>query len=369
MDAHLPDSGASIGAVRTRVFKVPTDAAESDATLAWDSTTMVLAEIDAGGRTGLGYTYADSSTACLLRDTLAGLLQGRDAFDIPACRGAMLGAIRNYGRPGVCSMAIAAADIALWDLKAKLLDQPLVRLLGAVRARVPVYGSGGFTSYSPAQLEAQLGGWVTQGCTRVKIKIGRHPEQDAGRVRIARRAIGAGVELFVDANGGYRRKQALGMMPLLQEQGVTWFEEPVSSDDLEGLRLLRDRAPGDIQISAGEYGYDTPYFRRMLQAGAVDVLQADATRCAGISGLLQAAALCDGFLLPLSTHTAPAVHLHAACALAPVRHIEWFHDHARIEQMLFDGAPQIVDGEAAPDLTRPGLGLTLKTAEAERYAS
>ena len=368
MNARLQDSTASITRVGVSSYTIPTDAPESDGTLAWDATTLVLVEVDAGGCTGLGFTYADASTAQLIRAVLAAQIQGRDALDIPACWRAMIAAIRNLGRPGICSMAISAVDIALWDLKGKLLAQPLVKLLGAVRERVPAYGSGGFTSYSLAQLEAQLGGWAAQGFRRVKMKIARHPEQDAERIRRARHAIGAGVELFVDANGGYRRKQALGRMPLLQEQGVTWFEEPVSSDDLDGLRLLRDRSQGDIQISAGEYGYHLPYFRQMLQAGAVDVLQADATRCSGITGLLEVAALCAGFQVPLSTHTAPAIHAHPACALGPVRHIEWFHDHVRIEHMLFDGAPDAVDGYVQPDLSRPGLGLVFKSAEARHYA-
>ena len=113
----------------------------------------------------------------------------------------------------------------------------------------------------------------------------------------------------------------------------------MSSDDLDGLRLLRDRAPAGMEIAAGEYGYDPFYFRRMLEAGAVDVLQADATRCGGITGFLKAAAIADASHMPLSAHTAPALHLHVCCAAPRLRHLEWFHDHVRIEQVLFDGAP------------------------------
>jgi L-alanine-DL-glutamate epimerase-like enolase superfamily enzyme len=265
-------------------------------------------------------------------------------------------------------MAISAVDAALWDVKARLLDLPLVTLLGAARDAVPVYGSGGFTSYSIAQLQAQLGGWVQAGIPRVKMKIGRRPADDLARVRAAREAIGPGAELFVDANGAYDRKQALACAEAFAGCGVSWFEEPVSSDDLEGLRLLRDRAPAGMAIAAGEYGYDLWYFRRMLEAGAVDVLQADATRCAGITGFLRAAALCAARSLPLSAHTAPALHLHVCCAAPAVRHLEYFHDHMRIEQLLFDGAQAPVAGELCPDLSRPGLGLELKRRDAERWA-
>ncbi len=369
MHARVSDTETGIKSVRADVYTIPTEMPESDGTLTWDSTTLVVVEIVAGGSTGTGFTYAHACTAQLIRDLLAEQVCGRDALDISGCWRAMIEAIRNLGRPGICSMAIAAVDIALWDLKGKLLGQPVVKLLGAVRPRVPAYGSGGFTSYSLEQLEDQLSGWAAQGFQRVKMKIARHPEQDAERIRRARDAIGEEPELFVDANGGYQRKQALSWMPRLQEQGVTWFEEPVSSDDLDGLRLLRDHGPGGISISAGEYGYHTPYFQHMLQAGSVDVLQADATRCSGITGLLEVAALCEAFQVPLSTHTAPSVHLHPACALRPVRHIEWFHDHVRIEQLLFDGAPETVDGQVEPDMSRPGLGLSFRRKEAERYAA
>lgn len=260
--------------IEVSAYKVPTNGPESDGTYAWDSTTLVVVEATAGGVTGLGYTYADIATARLVHDTLAGVVRGRDAMAVPGCWAAMVGAIRNLGRPGICSMAISAVDAALWDLKARLLDLPLLSLLGAVRSRVPVYGSGGFTSYSMEQLQGQLGGWMAQGIPRVKMKIGREPAADLARVRAAREAIGDGAEVFVDANGAYTRKQALAFAEAFSGFGVTWLEEPVSSDDLEGLRLIRDQAPGGMAITAGEYGYDLFYFRRMLEAGAVDVLQA-----------------------------------------------------------------------------------------------
>ncbi len=152
----------------------------------------------AGGKTGLGYSYADTATARLVRDLLAGVVKGRDAMAVPGAHAAMVAAIRNLGRPGIASMAISAVDAALWDLKARLLDVALVTLLGAVRDSAPVYGSGGFTSYSHEQLRDQLGGWAAAGIPRVKMKIGRHPADDLRRVRLAREAIGPDAELFVD---------------------------------------------------------------------------------------------------------------------------------------------------------------------------
>ena len=349
-------------------YRIPTDQPESDGTLAWDSTTLVVVDLEAGGERGLGFTYADTATAVVIRDTLAAVVQGRDALDIEGAWQAMVHAIRNLGRPGVASMAIAAVDIALWDLKAKLLDLSLVALLGAVREAVPVYGSGGFTSYDNATLQRQLGGWVDDGIPRVKMKIGRQPECDVARVKAAREAIGPDAELFVDANGAYSRKQALRLASAFADVGVRWFEEPVSSDDLQGMHLLRDRAPAPLDVAAGEYGYDAGYFRRMLEAGAVDVLQADASRCTGITGFLQVAALCEAFHVPLSAHCAPSLHVALGCARAAVRHIEYFHDHVRIEQMLFDGALSPQHGKLYPDRTRPGLGLVFKRSDAARSA-
>jgi len=171
----------------------------------------------------------------------------------------------------------------------------------------------------------------------------------------------------VDANGAYTRKQALAQAHAFAALGVCWFEEPVSSDDLDGLRLLRDRAPAGMDIAAGEYGYDLHYFRRMLEADAVDVLQADCSRCAGISEFLRAGALCSARSMPLSAHTAPSLHAHPCCAIACTRHLEYFHDHVRIEHLLFDGALSPVHGALRPDRSRPGLGLEFKHQDAARW--
>src|SRR5919197_6720294 len=352
-----------------RAFRFPTDAPEADGTLAWDHTTAVIAEASAGGVSGVGYTYAAPEAADLINTTLAESVVGQDAFAIPSAWEAMVRRVRNLGWRGLCATAISAVDVALWDLKARLFGGPLVQLLGAARSAAPIYGSGGFTSYSNERLAEQLAGWVKQdGCQWVKMKVGSEPGQDVQRVRAARSAVGE-AGLFVDANGAYDRKQALRFAEAFADLSVGWFEEPVSSDDLEGLRLLRDRAPPAMEIAAGEYGYEPFYFRRMLQAGAVDVLQADATRCCGITGFLRAAAIADAYMVPISSQTAPALHLHVCWAAPRLRHIEWFHDHVRIERTLFDGAPVPKQGLIRPDLSRAGLGLELRGADAERFAA
>jgi L-alanine-DL-glutamate epimerase-like enolase superfamily enzyme len=358
---------ATVERVQAWAYRIPTDGPESDGTLAWDATTLVVVEAEGAGTRGLGYTYADAAASRVAGGLLAEAVRGRDALDPPACHRAMAQAVRNIGRPGVAGMALSAVDVALWDLKARILELPLAALLGRVRAAIPVYGSGGFCSYAPARLAEQLGGWAAEGMAAVKMKVGRDPRADPERVRIARSAIG-GAGLFVDANGAYSRKQALALAEAFAGQGVTWLEEPVPSEDLTGLRLIRDRAPAGMDVAAGEYGHDPGYFRRMLEAGAVDVLQADATRCGGVTGFMAAAVLAAAFGVPLSSHCAPSLHLPLLCAAGSGLHLEWFFDHVRIEALLLEGAARPSHGMLTPDPERPGLGLELRRREAERYA-
>ena len=371
LSAHRqpPRPQATLDALEVSAYTIPTDFPESDGTAEWSATTIVVVEAHGGGQTGLGWTYGDVACATVIDSTLRELVRGLDAMRVTAVWRAMVAACRNLGRPGVASMAIAAVDTALWDLKARLLELPLATLLDAVRNQVPVYGSGGFTSYSDAQLAEQLGGWVADGIPRVKMKVGRDPSRDLERVRTARDAIGPNTELYVDANGALSRMQALWFANrYTDEVGVSWFEEPVSSDDLEGLRLVRDRAPAGMDIAAGEYGYTLDYFEKMLTAGAVTCLQADVTRCEGITGFLRVAALCQARSLELSAHCGPSIHAHACCAVVPFRHLEYFHDHARLELMLFDGVLEPEEGALHPDFSRPGNGLEFKRADAARFA-
>jgi L-alanine-DL-glutamate epimerase-like enolase superfamily enzyme len=351
--------------VHAAAFRVPTDGPEADGTLTWDSTVIVVVNAEAGGRAGLGYTYGAAEAASLINTTLAPFVSGTDIWDTPVAHQRMRRQVRNMGASGIAATAISAVDVALWDLKARLLDLPLVRLLGMRRPTVPVYGSGGFTNYDDARLRDQLAGWVAQGCRWVKIKVGTDPDRDPQRMAAAREAIGdAG--LFIDANGALSCKQALGMAERGSGAGVRWFEEPVSSDDLAGLRWLRDRMSASIEIAAGEYAWNLDDIRRMVST--VDVQQADASRCGGITGFLAAGTLCEAHHIDLSGHCAPSLHCHVACAVPRLRHLEYFHDHARLEAMLFDGAVEIRDGRIAPDLSRPGMGLTLKAADAARFA-
>jgi L-alanine-DL-glutamate epimerase-like enolase superfamily enzyme len=358
---------AAVGNLRAAAYTVPTDSHESDGTLEWDESTLVLVEAEAGGETGVGWTYGSAAAANVVENDLADVVVGVSALDVRAAQLAMRRKLRNAGYPGIGATAVSAVDVALWDLKAKLLGLPLVTLLGAVHEEVPVYGSGGFCSYTDEQLAHQLAGWVDEGIPRVKMKVGREPERDLDRVRIARLAIGDESELYVDANGAFNAERALRFAEAYAPWGVTWFEEPVSSRDTDGLQLLRSRTPAGMEIAAGEYAYTPGDFRTL--AGVVDCLQADVTRCGGVTGLLAAAGLAEAFELDLSGHTAPTIHAHVLCAVPKLRHLEWFHDHVRIERMFFDGFLEPDGGVLRPDRTRPGLGVEFKRADAERYAA
>lgn len=360
---------APIDRLDVAAYKIPTEAPESDGTLTWDATTLVVVHLGAAGQVGLGYTYADTGTASIIDGMLRQEIEGADVLAIPAAHRRMQARLRNLGVTGPCAMAIAAVDNALWDLKARILQVPLATLLGAVRRELPVYGSGGFTSYSDSQLRAQLSGWLELGILRVKIKVGREPERDPARVKLTRETIGSDVELFVDANSAYSRKEALYFCRLFAgEFDVRWMEQPLPPEDVEGMAWLREVSPERLEIADGEYGYDGSYFLRRLRAGAVDVLMVDASRAQGVTGFLQAGALCDSFHLPLSSHCAPSLHLHPGCAVPAMRHAEYFHDHVRIESMLFEGFRPARDGAMAPDWTRPGSGLEFKFQDAEAFA-
>jgi L-alanine-DL-glutamate epimerase-like enolase superfamily enzyme len=360
----------AIDGLDTFVYRVPTDAPEGDGTLAWDATTVVVVTIHAGKVTGTGWTYGSAGCATVVDAELSPTVIGANPLDIAGTTESMVRAIRNLGRPGVISCAIAAVDTALWDLKARLLEVPLADLFGRCRDSVPIYGSGGFTTYDDATTARQLEAWVSDcGATAVKIKIGESwgsvPGRDVHRVARARATIGADVALYVDANGAYDRKQAVRIgQRLADEFGVAWFEEPVSSDDLDGLRSVRQHCLADV--AAGEYGYDVPYFARMLTAGAVDCLQVDVTRCGGYTEWTRAAALARAHGLDISGHCAPNLHAHVGLSTPHLRHVEYFHDHQRIEAMLFDGSLRPHDGALWPT-GAPGHGMALKHSDAEPF--
>ncbi|OBI84786.1 enolase C-terminal domain-like protein [Mycobacterium sp. E740] len=372
-EAVLPKARAVTPAVavtglHAAAYTIPTDVPEADGTLAWDHTTLVVASAECGQVTGTGWTYGHPACVDVIAENLAAHVVGRDALDVGGAFDAMTKAVRNIGRGGIAGQALSAVDVALWDLKARLLGTPLHRLLGAVRDTVPVYGSGGFTTYDHHQLCDQLRGWVHDlGIPRVKIKIGQSwgtcTARDMSRMHQARAVIGSNAQLFVDANGAYTAKQAIRLMSAVDELEVTWLEEPVSSDDLTGLRAVRDAVSADV--TAGEYGYRLDDFVPLC--AVVDCLQADVSRCGGLTEWQRVAALAAAHHLDISGHCAPWLHASVGAATPNLRHLEWFHDHARIETRYFEGATPPVDGALRPDPASAGHGLAVRSPDLEPY--
>ncbi|MDE3204260.1 MAG: mandelate racemase [Acidobacteriota bacterium] len=355
----------AIDSVQWSAYRIPTDRPEADGTLTWDSTTLVAVSVRDGGVTGLGWTYAAAAAASLGAEELSPILLDADPATTPRLNEAMVRACRNLGRPGLAAAAISAADIALWDLRSRQLDLPLVDLFGRYRDDVPIYGSGGFTTYDDATTTEQLDKWVNEwDIPRVKIKIGEswggQTKRDLARIDLARRVIGD-AELYVDANGAYGRKQARRLAAeMVDRADVRWFEEPVSSDDLEGLADVR--ASSTLDVAAGEYGYTLGYFARMVGAGSVDCVQADVTRCGGFTVWRRVADVVDAHHLQISGHCAPNLHAHVAASVPNLRHVEYFHDHHRIETAFFEGALSPQGGALVPDRGRSGHGMSLDEA-------
>lgn len=354
-----------IDGVRTRVFTVPTEEPEADGTLQWDSTTAVVAIVSAAGKEGMGWTYSDAAVAGLIQRHLAGVIQGETVTGVATMHDAMVRALRNVGATGVGSAAISAVDVALWDLYARTLGVPVSALLAGPPSPLPVYGSGGFTTYDDARTSEQLESWVEGlGAGAVKIKVGEAwggaVARDVHRIELARHVIGSDVGLMVDANGAYSVGQARRMEQVMRQWGVSWFEEPVSSRDLDGLANVRGMSLADV--AAGEYAWTLADARELLDHGAVDVLQADVTRCGGFTGFGRIAALAAAYERPVSAHTAPALSTHAALGAPTLAHLEWFHDHVRVERMLFDGVPEAAHGLVSPPDV-PGHGMTLREGD------
>ncbi len=365
---ELLETRLTVESVEASAYTIPTDAPEADGTFAWTDTTLVLVQVNGDGHVGTGWTYGSRVTADLVKKTLAPVVAGHAYAAVEEAWQQQVRALRNIGRPGIGAMALSAVDCALWDLAARIADRPLHRLLGATRDSIPLYGSGGFTSYGRRQLADQIDGWLSQGIRRVKIKIGedwgRNEMRDLDRIQQTRRLVEPDVEIFVDANGAYTAEQACRLAKDFDDLGVLWFEEPVSSDDHAVLRAVRAAFSGDV--AAGEYGYDLAYFRHLLDADAVDCAQVDVTRCSGITELLRIADLAAERGLDVSGHCAPHQHAGVLAALPNLRHLEWFHDHVRIESELFERTQTVSDGMLRL-ADAPGNGLHWRADLAERY--
>jgi L-alanine-DL-glutamate epimerase-like enolase superfamily enzyme len=278
--------------------------------------------------------------------------------------------VRGYGRKGVAFCAISAVDIALWDLKAKIFGVPLYRLLGPYTDSVPIYGSGGWTSFSDTELVREQMSYVERGIPRVKMKVakdfGRSEAEDIRRVAAVRKAVGDSVEVYVDANNGYYAKQAIRMARHFSDYDIGWFEEPVLADDIAGLAAIAQAI--DIPVATGEHEYTKYGFKELIAQGGADIVQPDVGRVGGVTEWLKVAHLAHSFNLPVAPHAVQLVHLHLACCTPNLKVVEYLGVSEEADRVWYTEFPEPRDGMWSPYPDRPGLGLELNPEAVSKYA-
>jgi L-alanine-DL-glutamate epimerase-like enolase superfamily enzyme len=357
--------------VSTTLLRQPDIPGIQDATLRHRDTgrsaLFVHIKTDAGAEgLGVGTPIARE----IIERVFKPLLVGQDPLCIEKIWDDMFWRVRGYGRKGVAFCAISAVDIALWDLKARLFGVPLYRLLGPYTDRVPIYGSGGWTSYTEAELVREQMSYVERGIPRVKMKVakdfGRAEREDVKRLAAVRKAVGDDVEIYVDANNGYYAKQAIGMARHLSEYDVKWFEEPVLADDIAGLAAIARAI--DIPVATGEHEYTRYGFKSLIADGGADIVQPDVGRVGGVSEWMKVAHLAQAFNLPVAPHAVQLVHLHLACCISNLKVVEYLGTVEEGDRIWYTEFPQPRDGYWSPYPDRPGLGLELSPDAVRRFA-
>ena len=333
------------------------------------SALFVHVKTDAGVE-GLGTGTGGPAVRAVIEHNLKDVLIGEDPFDVERLWESMFWRVRGFGRKGVAFCAISCVDVALWDLKAKALGVALYKLLGPYTDTVPIYGSGGWTSFTEAELVREQVGYVERGIPRVKMKVakdfGRAEREDIRRLAAVRKAVGDDVEIYVDANNGYYAKQAIRMAREFEQYGIGWFEEPVLADDIDGLAAVARATP--IPVATGEHEYTKYGFKELIARGGADIVQPDVGRVGGITEWLKVAHLAHAFNLPVAPHAVQLVHLHLACATPNLKVVEYLGVSEEGDRIWYTDFPQPRNGMWSPYPDRPGLGLELSPQAVELYS-
>lgn len=311
---------------------------------------------DAEGATGLGYSYTigqgGPSVMALLRRTLAPQLIGREAEEIGRIWRDLLFSTHATSVGAITSLALAAIDTALWDLRCRRAGLPLWRMLGGAKDSVPMYTTEGGWLHMPAEdlvadaLEAQALGFAGS-----KIKIGRpHLSEDRARLAAVRDAVGPGYEIMVDANQCFTRAEATRRARVLEEHGIAWFEEPMPADDvMEHARLA---ASTSVPIAVGESMYSLSQFKDYLVTGGASIVQVDVARIGGITPWMKVAHMAEAHNVPVCPHFLMELHVGLVCAIPNAPWLEY------IPQLddLTATTMRMEAGRAYPS-DMPGLGI------------
>lgn len=352
--------------VASAYYRLPLEAMGDAGHGAIDSEEIVTVRIAAGGLEGHGYAYTigrgGRALQALIEHDLAPLLLGRDATDIAALWELMWQRLLYVGRGGLAAFAIAALDIALWDLRGLRERKPLYALLGAQAREIPAYGSGVDLPKTLEQLLAQTEGFLARGLPGVKVKVGRREaKEDEARVAAVRRLVGDRIDLMVDANMAWPAGEALERGRRLEPFGLYWFEEPTIPEDVAGHAQLARELKTPIAI--GESLHSPHEFQRYVEARAVGIVQVDPVTNGGITASLRALALADAAGLRTSSHYTDELSAHLLCASRQPVYLE---KHAFALDAYLEAPQPVVNGRVRPT-EAPGTGMRFNAAALERH--
>lgn len=315
------------------------------------------------GLEGFGVTYHEvggEATKSLIINNIAPKLIGRDPLETEVIWQEMFHYLRGIGRKGLMFCALSAVDIALWDLKGKIFEIPLYRLLGGNKTKIPVYGSGGWTSYSDEHLVEEMKGIVAQGYQIIKFKVGVNggdtPLKDVERVRKVREAVGPDIKILLDANNCWDAATAVQFANRVREYNISLLEEPVFADDIRGLAKFKRGT--DIPLATGEHEYTKFGARDLVLNEAADIIQCDGTRAGGYTEMLKIAAITQAWNLKFAPHAMENIHIHLISAVPNALYLERLLLFEELTSSVYINPPMPENGfMEIPDL--PGLGLEL----------
>ncbi|MDR1589071.1 MAG: mandelate racemase/muconate lactonizing enzyme family protein [Oscillospiraceae bacterium] len=350
------------------VFRRTNPPYDSSFVLKLEGQTVVRVITESGAE-GYGMTFSDP-VAEYIQKVLKEEVVGKDALACEDIWSAMFTQIRSSGRKGAALLGMSAIDIAIWDIRGKILGQPVYRLLGGTNRMIPAYASVGFLSMPDEEVAEKAVEYTEDGYKTLKIKVGydsgRNIRADFRRVEKVRRAVGDETGVIIDANGVYDAATAIRLAAMLEPLDISLFEEPTHADDIDGLARVRSMTR--IPVASGENEYTRYGCRDLMLARAVDVLQCDVTRAGGFTEMIKIAALAQAFNVKLAPHFWPQFSAHLLSAVPNGLYLEVFPTPKGVPAggSIIKNQPSVIDGfYELPD--KPGFGLEFDLEYLSRY--